>query len=34
MNDSGRAVRKFLKSSKEVENALIVHDELDLPIVQ
>ncbi|MEK7193017.1 MAG: aminoacyl-tRNA hydrolase [Patescibacteria group bacterium] len=32
MNDSGRAVRKFLKSSKEVENALIVHDELDLPI--
>lgn len=32
MNNSGVSVRKFVKSKKDAEKLIVVHDELDLPL--
>lgn len=32
MNNSGVSVRKFIKSKKDAEKLIVVHDELDLPL--
>lgn len=32
MNNSGKAVAKFIKSKKAAQNLIVVHDDLDLPI--
>jgi len=32
MNNSGKAVVKFVKSKKAAQNLIVVHDDLDLPI--
>ncbi len=32
MNNSGRAVAKFIKSKKAAQNLIVVHDDIDLPL--
>ena len=32
MNNSGRAVVKFIKNKKAAQNLIVVHDDIDLPI--
>jgi len=32
MNNSGKAVAKFIKSKKSAQNLIVVHDDLDLPL--
>ncbi len=32
MNNSGNAVQKFVKSKKQAENLVVIHDDLDLPL--
>src|SRR3989344_5844712 len=32
MNNSGRAVAPFIKSKKDLERLVVVHDDLDLPL--
>lgn len=32
MNNSGKAVVKFIKSKKATENLIVVHDDIDLPL--
>ncbi len=32
MNDSGKALRKYIKSVKATQTLVVVHDELDLPL--
>ena len=32
MNNSGKALKPFIKSQKEVERMVVIHDDLDLPL--
>lgn len=32
MNESGRAVKKFVKSMKAAESLIVIHDDIDLPL--
>ena len=32
MNESGKAVKPFIKSKKEAERLIVLHDDLDLPV--